>query len=408
MPNTPPPVREGEADEDILSICQEDFLPAQAPATHPQVLDELFTPPAFLLARDVRREVKDLALHAPAQAPAPQAEPARFVETIHNSAPVEPERGLAPVASAVESAPDAAPIVNRAKPVNTAKPVSEAGTSAAELMNEAQPINEARPEPEPSREPASASEVNKPRAAAARAAEPGGKRPEAGPESARKAQPAPRLDNYAVGLRLLRISPAWLVLSSIGFFLLLFLLSWLYQPASQPETLIVAAAAGQNHSVNGSTAAPASVVAPTVIVPAAETAVPSSAGPAESSSAEPVAAAPAVKGSQATTPATAAVPAPAAQPEPEAPASAASPSAPTGRFAVQVGSYNNSSEANERVSKLRASGFTARAAAVDLPQRGIWHRVYVGGFDTREEAARHANELRAKGVAPTGLVVEVK
>jgi cell division septation protein DedD len=393
MPNRqPPPAREGETDDDILSLSQEELVTAHAPATHPQVLDDLFTPPAFLLARDVQREVKDLALHAPAQAPAPPAAPIRPAEPTYQQAPAEFADKSAPVEPTVKPAPVEARIVSLPKPPGEGKPASDAGP-----VNEVGPVCETSPEAVPGSGPAGARQVRESRAAETVETDAAGRIADR-PEPARAVPPAPQLDNYAVGLRLLRISPAWLVLSSIGFFLLIFLLSWLYQPTTQPEALTVASAAGQNHSLNQTAAAPASAVA-VVDPPAAETAMPSAA---------PAASAPAVESPEAAASVPGAATAPGTQPEPAALPSAATSFAPAGRFVVQVNSFNNSSEANERVSKLRASGFAARAAAVEIPRRGTWHRVYVGGFDTREEAARHAGELKAKGVAPAGLVVEVK
>jgi cell division protein FtsN len=75
---------------------------------------------------------------------------------------------------------------------------------------------------------------------------------------------------------------------------------------------------------------------------------------------------------------------------------------------VQVGSYPDASQANERVSALRASGFEARAAAVEIPKRGTWYRVQAGRFQTREEATRFGAQLRAKGAAENVIVAEVE
>jgi cell division protein FtsN len=359
MPYTPPPTaREDEMDEDILSISEDEFAPSAAPATHQQVLEDVFTPPPFLLARDdrdVRRDVTDLALHVPAQEAVPEAAAPR---------PATPARPDVPPALV---RPDVTPAA-----VNAAATLAQIKLQAAttEIFDRPVPAEALRatspaPKVEPRSEPA---------------------------QQALQASQGQQADGYAVGLRLLRISPVWLALTSACFLLLIFLLSWLYQPATQPET-IAAAASGQNHSTNSTAVLPA---------PAAETAVApvtrkaETPRPAPQPTAQPAAQPAAAE--QSARPV--AQPAPAARP--------ATQPAPAGRFTVQVGSFNNPSEANERVSKLRASGLEARATAVDIPQRGTWHRVYVGGFATREEAARHASDLRAKGVAPSGLVVEVK
>ncbi|HKQ53316.1 MAG TPA: SPOR domain-containing protein [Pyrinomonadaceae bacterium] len=112
----------------------------------------------------------------------------------------------------------------------------------------------------------------------------------------------------------------------------------------------------------------------------------------------------------ATTPAPqpSATPAPTPAPTPE-PKQEAEPPAPqpvetqpstaAGRFAVQVGSYNEVGQANERAEKLRAAGYDPRVVSVELPKRGTWYRVMVGSFSDRAEANRFGTQMRAKGAA---------
>jgi DedD protein len=97
-------------------------------------------------------------------------------------------------------------------------------------------------------------------------------------------------------------------------------------------------------------------------------------------------------------------PAPPPAPEPK-PAEAAAPpveaqqSTAAGRFAVQVGSYNEVGQANERAEKLRAAGYDPRVVSVELPKRGTWYRVMVGSFNDRAEANRFGAQMRSKGAA---------
>jgi cell division septation protein DedD len=79
-----------------------------------------------------------------------------------------------------------------------------------------------------------------------------------------------------------------------------------------------------------------------------------------------------------------------------------------GKFTVQVASFSVESEANERISSLRASGFDARSTAVEIPGRGKWYRVHVGRFGAREEAAKAAAQLREKGGAAGSMVVAIQ
>ncbi|MDQ3805402.1 MAG: SPOR domain-containing protein, partial [Acidobacteriota bacterium] len=94
-------------------------------------------------------------------------------------------------------------------------------------------------------------------------------------------------------------------------------------------------------------------------------------------------------------------------PAPQPAAQHFSDAAGSGNFTVQVGSYNDPSEANQRVSQLRAAGFEARAVEVELPKRGTWYRVQAGRFETREEATQAGAQMRARGAAAEAIVTEV-
>ena len=104
-------------------------------------------------------------------------------------------------------------------------------------------------------------------------------------------------------------------------------------------------------------------------------------------------------------------PPPAAPPQAAEKVRAEAPAPPNdaaAKFTVQVGSFNSQSEANERVSGLRAAGFESRAVAAELPGRGTWYRVQVGRFADREGAAKTAATLREKGAAAAAIVVPVQ
>jgi hypothetical protein len=78
-----------------------------------------------------------------------------------------------------------------------------------------------------------------------------------------------------------------------------------------------------------------------------------------------------------------------------------------GRFAVQVGSYNEVGQANERAEKLRAAGFDPRVVSVELPKRGTWFRVVIGSFNDRAEANRFGAQMRAKGAAQDFVITDL-
>lgn len=95
------------------------------------------------------------------------------------------------------------------------------------------------------------------------------------------------------------------------------------------------------------------------------------------------------------------------QAETPAPPAETQQSAAAGRFAVQVGSYNEVGQANERAEKLRAAGYDPRVVSVELPKRGTWFRVMVGSFSDRAEASRFGTQLRAKGAAQDFVIGEL-
>lgn len=210
------------------------------------------------------------------------------------------------------------------------------------------------------------------------------------------AAPAAAPDFYAVGVRLIKMSPVWLLTLTGGFALLLLAFSWL-----RPAGGDVDAASIPNDSkpvVVQYPEAPAKAAKPSVETPAA----PAMNEHAETKAAEQV---------QPATPATAPVPQDEVKPvepkkEPAKPSTPASDA--DGKFTVQVGSFNVESQANERISSLRAAGFDARSTVVQLPGRGTWYRVQVGRFREREDASKTAAQLRDKGAAVGSMVVAVE
>ncbi|HEX6182531.1 MAG TPA: SPOR domain-containing protein [Pyrinomonadaceae bacterium] len=213
------------------------------------------------------------------------------------------------------------------------------------------------------------------------------------PKPARKAKTSAP-DPFAIGVRLLRMAPVWLLLTTFGCIALVLTLGWL---KAGGDATAVALAPKQNDARAAKAAPKASAPAPkTAAANSPEVATPPAAQPAQA----------------------AAAPAPVEQPAPapkapekaqaEQPA-ANTTSADTGaKFTVQVGSYNSQSEANEHVSRLRAAGFESRSAAVELPGRGTWFRVQVGRFADRAEASKAVGQLRAKGAASSALVAPLQ
>lgn len=77
---------------------------------------------------------------------------------------------------------------------------------------------------------------------------------------------------------------------------------------------------------------------------------------------------------------------------------------PKGKFSIQVGSYQSVEEANSVVSRWKEKGYSTFLSIGQIPEKGTWYRVRIGGFPTREEAETFLDKFKTKeGIA--GLVV---
>ncbi len=65
-------------------------------------------------------------------------------------------------------------------------------------------------------------------------------------------------------------------------------------------------------------------------------------------------------------------------------------------YNLQVASYRERAKADETAKKLGPLGFKPRVLAVDLPAKGRWYRVVIGGFDSRESAQKAADRIAKK------------
>ena len=65
-------------------------------------------------------------------------------------------------------------------------------------------------------------------------------------------------------------------------------------------------------------------------------------------------------------------------------------------FEVQLAAYRERSQAEELTKKFTGSGFTPRVVMKDLPGKGRWFRVIVGGFESRQTAQDAADQMTGK------------
>jgi cell division septation protein DedD len=211
-------------------------------------------------------------------------------------------------------------------------------------------------------------------------------------------------NNYSLGVRLMRVSPLWLLACGLAFIGLVVLLNGLTGSAEQLGVAATRGHAPSNHATNQSTTtAPLDRTTHAQTEAAAATnksARMSTNQQSDTASATQQSAqhpAPVQQAQAQPSPAVKPTPAPAREPQPAA----------DGKFTLQVGSYNTPVEANERAAHLRAAGVAAQVVAVELPKRGTWYRVQTGRFADRAEAQRYGAQLRAQGAAESFIVTEV-
>ena len=63
-------------------------------------------------------------------------------------------------------------------------------------------------------------------------------------------------------------------------------------------------------------------------------------------------------------------------------------------FQIQVMSIKDQSKAEQEVSRLKGMGIQATVREVEIPKRGLWYRVRIGGFNTIQEAEQFARKIR--------------
>ena len=77
------------------------------------------------------------------------------------------------------------------------------------------------------------------------------------------------------------------------------------------------------------------------------------------------------------------------------------------RYRLQIASFALPSEAEQMRRSLAAKGYAdVVIRTVELPNRGTWFRVYVGGYNSLEEAQRAEKQAREKDELPTLVVLE--
>lgn len=71
-------------------------------------------------------------------------------------------------------------------------------------------------------------------------------------------------------------------------------------------------------------------------------------------------------------------------------------SAENAKYSLQVGSYQQMVEANAAVEKWKGKGYRAFLMIADIPDRGRWYRVRIGGFASREDARKYQQQFESQ------------
>ncbi len=69
---------------------------------------------------------------------------------------------------------------------------------------------------------------------------------------------------------------------------------------------------------------------------------------------------------------------------------------PKGKFSVQVGSYQSEREAATSLGHWKKKGYSAFVAVGQVPDKGTWYRVRIGGFNNRDDAQKYLQKLKEK------------
>jgi len=74
-------------------------------------------------------------------------------------------------------------------------------------------------------------------------------------------------------------------------------------------------------------------------------------------------------------------------------------------FILQVGSFQQRADADALLPKLMKRGFSPSVRRVELPSLGVWYRVYITGYDSKE-AANKAKITVKKSLNITALILK--
>jgi len=80
--------------------------------------------------------------------------------------------------------------------------------------------------------------------------------------------------------------------------------------------------------------------------------------------------------------------------------------AASGKYTLQIGSHPKIETAREQVSNAEAAGLKPMLRIVELPGRGRWYRIFVGGYASKDEADSSGKDLQSKGLVDSYIVAK--
>lgn len=79
---------------------------------------------------------------------------------------------------------------------------------------------------------------------------------------------------------------------------------------------------------------------------------------------------------------------------------------PNGRFTLQIGSYPAERDADDKIKVIAKAGLKAFARPAEIKGKGKWFRVYVGGFNSKEQAEEAGAKYRTEHLIDTYIVAK--
>ncbi len=73
-------------------------------------------------------------------------------------------------------------------------------------------------------------------------------------------------------------------------------------------------------------------------------------------------------------------------------------------YSVHIASFKRKANADREIEKIRQEGLEAFRMEIRVPDTGTWYRIFVGQYETREEAQSLAKRMRESGSFPFSLV----